>query len=87
MIVNSVGRCMFGNEVVGLEHALDVGAMDADRDVHYHLLGMFGNVAIDAEEVRLLESFESEAEKKVRLNSEMMEGNKLTSCNGSHDHR
>jgi hypothetical protein len=75
---------MFGNEVVGLEHALDVRSMDADCDVHYHLLGMFSNVAIDAEEVRLLKS---EAEKKVRLNSEMTEGEKLTSCNGSRNHR
>ena len=70
MIANSVGRCMFGNEVVGLENVLDVGAMDADRDVRYHLLGTFSNVAIDAEEVRSLESFESEAEKKVRLNGD-----------------
>jgi hypothetical protein len=75
---------MFGNEVVGLEHALDVGAMDANHDVHYHLLGMFSNVAIDAEEVR---SLEFKAEKKVRLNSEMTEGEKLTSCNGSRNRR
>ena len=76
---------MFRNEVVGLEHVLDVGAMDANCDVRYHLLGTFSNVAIDAEEVRLLES---EAEKKkVRLNSEMTEGEKLTSCNGSRNRR
>jgi hypothetical protein len=75
---------MFRNEVVGLEHALDVGAMDADCDVRYHLLGTFSNVAIDAEEVRLLKS---KAEKKVRLNSEMTEGEKLTSCNGSRNCR
>jgi hypothetical protein len=80
------GRRMFRNEVAGLEHALDVRAMDAGRDVHYHLLGTFGNAAIDAE-VRSLESFESKAEKKVRLNSEMTEGEKLTSCDRSRDRR
>jgi hypothetical protein len=78
---------MFGNEVVGLENALNVGTMDASCDVHHHLLGTFGNMAIDAKEVRLLKGFESKAEKKVRLNSEMMKGEKLTSCNKSHNCR
>jgi hypothetical protein len=31
-------------EVVGLKHMLGVGAMDADRDICYHVLGMFSNM-------------------------------------------
>lgn len=76
-----------GHEVVGLEHALDVGAMNANRDAHYHVLRAFGDATVDAEEIRSLESFESEAKTKVRFNSEMTEGEKLTSCNESRDRR
>jgi len=31
----------FGHEVVDLDQTLDVGAMDADRDMQYHVLGTF----------------------------------------------
>jgi hypothetical protein len=54
---------MFEHEV---KHALDVRAVDADHDTHYHVLGTFGDAAINAEEVRSLEGFESEAGIKVR---------------------
>jgi hypothetical protein len=40
--------------------------MDADRDVHYHVLEMFGDAAADVQKVGLFEGFESEARTKVR---------------------
>ena len=43
--------------------------MDADCNVHDHVLGMFGNVAVDAEEVGTFEGFESEAEMMVSMKS------------------
>jgi len=39
--------------------------MDADCDVYDHVLGAFGDAAVDAQEVGTLESFESEAETMV----------------------
>ena len=49
-----------GHEIVCLDGTLDVVPVDADGDAHEHVLWALGNLAIDAEEVRALESLEAE---------------------------
>jgi hypothetical protein len=49
------------HEMVRLNGALDVVAVDTDGDTHEHVLGTFGNATIDTEQVRALEGLESEA--------------------------
>lgn len=36
------------HEVICLEDAIDVRAVNADGDAHYHVLGAFGNTVVDA---------------------------------------
>jgi len=57
-----MGEVPFGHEVVSLEDALDVRAVDANGDTHDHVLWALGDAAVDAEKVRSFESLEAEAE-------------------------
>ena len=56
-----MGEVAVRHEVVGLEDALDVVAVDAHRDAHDHVLRALSDTAVDAEEVGALERFEAEA--------------------------
>ena len=47
-------------KVVGLEDAGDVVHVDADGDAHEHVLGTLGDLAVDLEQVGLLQSLEAE---------------------------
>jgi hypothetical protein len=48
------------HEVVGLDNAIDIVAVDANGDTHEHVRGSLCNASIDAEEVRSLKCLESE---------------------------
>lgn len=52
----------FRHEIVGLDDALDVGTVDANRNTHDHVLRPFGDVLIDSEEVGTLQRLEAKAE-------------------------
>jgi hypothetical protein len=60
-----VGEIAFGHKVVGLEDAVDVGAVDSDCNAHDHMLGTFSDAAIDAKEVGAFEGFETETDTKM----------------------
>lgn len=54
----------FRHKVVRLDDALNIVLVDAHGNTHNHMLGTFGNTAIDPEKVGPLESLESETEKE-----------------------
>lgn len=55
-----VSEVSLGHEVVGLEDAVEVAAVNTDSDTHDHVLGTLGGAAIDAEKVGPLEGLEAE---------------------------
>lgn len=60
-----MGEETFGYEVVCLEDAIDVRAVDTDSDPHDHVLGPFSNTTVDPEKVRSFEGFKAEAGKSI----------------------
>jgi hypothetical protein len=48
------------HQVVSLDYTVNIGAMNADCDTHYHVLWAFSNTAINAEKVGTFEGLESE---------------------------
>jgi hypothetical protein len=48
-----------------LEDSVEIVSVDTDCDTHEHVLRSFGDLSIDAKEVRALESFESEVVLRV----------------------
>jgi len=55
-----VGEVALRHEIVCLKHILDVTTMNTQSHPHDHVLRSFDNLSVDAEEVRSLESFETE---------------------------
>lgn len=53
----------FRHKVVRLDHAFNIVLVNAYSNTHDHMLGTFGNTAIDPQKIRPLESLEAEAEK------------------------
>jgi len=54
-----------GHEVVGLNNTLDIGSMDAHSDTHKQVLRPLGRDAIDLQQVRPFEGFETKAEESL----------------------
>ncbi len=48
------------HQVVCLDDAVDVSAMNTDGDTHNHVLRSLSNSTIDSEKVRTFEGFEAE---------------------------
>ena len=57
-----MGEIALGHEVVGLNNALNVGPVDAYSDTHKQVLRSLGRDAIDLQQVRPFEGFETKAE-------------------------
>ena len=55
-----MGEPLLAHQVVGLEGCLEVANVDANGAPHEQVLGSLGDLAIDSQEVGLLEGFESE---------------------------
>jgi hypothetical protein len=56
-----VSKVALGHEVVRLDNAVEVVAVDANGDTHDEVLGPLGDLAVQTEEIRAFERFESEA--------------------------
>jgi hypothetical protein len=76
----------FGHEVVGFDDAIKVRTVNAYCDTHNHMLWAFGHTAIDAQEARALECFETKAAQFQSVNRMEMMG-KDTNCNSNRDSR
>lgn len=59
-----VGEVTFGHEVVCLEDARNIGAVNANCDSHQHVLWTLSDASIDAKEVGTFKSFKTEAEER-----------------------
>jgi len=59
-----MGEIALGHEVVGLNNTIDVGSMDAYGDTHKQVLRPLGRDAIDLQQVRSFEGFETKAEER-----------------------
>jgi hypothetical protein len=55
-----VGEILLGHEVVRLQCGFDIGAVDAERDTHDHVLGALDDLLVAAQQVRPLQSLEAE---------------------------
>ena len=60
-----MGEIALGHEVVGINNTLDVGPMDAYSDAHKQVLRPLGRDAIDLQQVRPFEGFETKAEESL----------------------
>lgn len=65
----SVGEVTLRHEVVRLQDAVDVRAVNSDSDTHEHVLRSLSDLAIDAKKVRSLECLEAEVVLKGREES------------------
>ena len=61
--------------------------MDTDSDTHQHVLRAFRNAAVDPEQIRTLQGFETEAVEGLATKVKLGWRQRLTNCSGSHDHR
>mmetsp|Transcript_39014 Transcript_39014/g.91260 ORF Transcript_39014/g.91260 Transcript_39014/m.91260 type:complete len:642 (+) Transcript_39014:465-2390(+) len=51
---------LLGHELVRLDRSVEVAFMDTDRDAHQHVLWALGDLAVHAQQIRLLERLETE---------------------------
>jgi hypothetical protein len=47
------------HQVVSLDDMINIGAVNADCDMHYHVLWTFSNTAINAEKIGTFKGLES----------------------------
>ena len=54
-----MGKELFRQQVVSLDSRVNILSVNTDRDTHEHVLGTFGDLAIDLEQIRSLERLEA----------------------------